>query len=157
MKKTFFLLIATLILHGVAFGQNLIPADTVALVGLDSFIYYNEGRWQYSEGRTGIIIGDQEFPLREGWTLYDPATGTRFECNTTVSHKVYRQRGHARTEPGMVTAMAGTSRIVDLDSVTYRIYHDPNVVTFECARCGCPTKVPVQLRPDTTVIWRKPE
>lgn len=68
---------------------------------------------------------------------------------------VCAMRGHVSTGLANVTCIYGEPWIVDLPDRTLRISHDPNWITYVCARCGQEVREPIQAVPDTVVIWRR--
>lgn len=67
------------------------------------------------------------------------------------------ERGHALSEAGWVTLAGIIDYTVDLPDRTLRIRYNPNYVSSVCSRCGLEVRQPVQLKPDTTIIWQKKE
>lgn len=65
------------------------------------------------------------------------------------------KRGHAQSGWAWVTLANSAIETVDLPDRTLRIKYDPNKKEYTCARCGFKITEPVQVMPDTTVIWKR--
>jgi hypothetical protein len=63
------------------------------------------------------------------------------------------ERGHINRGGVRTTLAYCMPKIIDLPDKTIQIYHDTNIRTYICQRCGKTIKEPVQAKPDTTIIW----
>lgn len=66
------------------------------------------------------------------------------------------ERGHVQGR-GIVWITLANSAVqtVDLPDRTLRIKYNPNRKNYTCGRCGFKIIEPVQVKPDTTVIWKR--
>jgi hypothetical protein len=80
--------------------------------------------------------------------------GGGFPVDTT-ENPICKERGHVRSNYCSMTLLANIPQYIDLPDRTLRIYHDRNIRTYTCQRCGKGFSEPVQAEPDTVVIWKK--
>lgn len=70
--------------------------------------------------------------------------------------RVCEERGHLPVWQ-MVTLVCPSERVVETDSCTMVIRHDPNMMRGHYRRCGMGLEEPIQAHPCTTVVWRREE
>ena len=115
------------------------------------------GNHETSEGDSLVIMpGKNETETPEGHLIkmYDSEHAEEWRAR---GDSLCLERGHVLGSIGFRTGMLCYSRIIDLPDRTLIVRIDENTETLYCLRCGKKITRPVQVKPDTTVIWRKGE
>ena len=100
-------------------------------------------------------IGHGEIRNDATW-LWSSSTETKLDSSTQDSlNKICKVRGHIIYYSGITTLLDWAPSSIDLEDRTLWISHNPNHFNGQCLRCRRRVSVPIQIKADTTIIWKK--